>query len=128
MYLSYTPQNNARFFTYFEQARLKHCAACDFELDSSAKIAMPVLSSTSARFRAQLAYPCDIVVGISTGNITENSLTQSFAVFNTGTGRVVAEGEAELVFINFSTGKRAPIPKSYLEKAIAIQDGKTSLL
>lgn len=71
-----------------------------------------------------LVSPAEICVGVSLGEITETSMVHHYALLNENSGRVVAEGEAELVFIDFKTGKRAPIDPTYLQKSIEYQERK----
>jgi acyl-CoA thioester hydrolase len=117
--------NNAVYFEYFETARIKHFEACGLEVKLSGMDgqALPILASTSCRYKAPLTYPCEILVGVALDPaVGESSLTQLLAVFNTKTRRVVAEGHADIVFIDYKSGKRCAVPPTLLAKARAMQE------
>ena len=64
-----------------------------------------------------------IVVGVALDHaVGESSLTQHLAVFNTKTRRVVADGQADIVFIDYKSGKRCAVPPALLAKARAMQE------
>jgi acyl-CoA thioester hydrolase len=118
--------NNAVYFAYFESARIKHFEACGLEVKLSGSgegQALPILASTSCRYKAPLTYPCEIVVGVALDPaVGESSLTQHLAVFNTKTRRVVADGQADIVFIDYKSGKRCAVPPALLATARAMQE------
>ena len=106
--------NNVNFFVYFEQAR---CQAFD---DVGLKIGSqhdmvegPILAQTQCRYRGPVEFPDTVTVGSLSEQTSDSTWTQKYAVVAHSTGRVVAEGDAEMVWFDYKEGKR----KSFSEDA-----------
>lgn len=118
--------NNAVYFTMFENARLIQMKQLGATVASPSpeNPIQPILASTSCRFKAPITYHDPVQVGVHIEPVDDNSYEQRFAVFNEKTQRVVAEGHALIVFINYTTGKRVKVPEKFLNAALELQETK----
>lgn len=114
--------NNSLFFTFFEEGRLQHFEECGFTIDVNDKSEpQPIVSSTYCKFRAPLTYPDTVTVGVRVDDVDATSFTHNYAILSDKTGRVVAEGNAGVVFIDYESGKRGAIPARILEHTKSMQ-------
>jgi acyl-CoA thioester hydrolase len=115
--------NNAVYFTMFETARLKQMQDLGVPVESPSPSTpiQPILASTSCRFKAPIMYQDPVQVGVHIEPVDDTSYEQHFAVFNEKTQRVVAEGHALVVFMNYTTGTRTSVPEKFLRGALEMQ-------
>ena len=62
-------------------------------------------------------------MGARITNIKENEFTEEYRLVSHNSGRVAAEGTSVIVTIDYSTGKRVPIPEAillYLEEDLKL--------
>ncbi|QTD49921.1 acyl-CoA thioesterase [Sulfidibacter corallicola] len=101
--------NNARFFTYFEQARIAffdHIDANRFWSD----VQGPVLASATCNFRRMIKYPADLEVGTRVLEIRNRSFVLETAVFQVGDDGLLADGTTAVVWADYREGKSVPMP------------------
>ena len=97
--------NNAAYFTYFEQVR------CEAFEQMGLKIGLglsegPIIASTHCKFRGPVEFPDVLTVGAVSEQTGDCTWVQKYAVVAHSTGRVVAEGEAELVWYDYKSAKK----------------------
>ena len=97
--------NNAAYFTYFEQVR------CEAFEEMGLKIGLglsegPIIASTHCKFRGPVEFPDVLTVGAVSEQTSDSTWVQKYAVVAHSTGRVVAEGEAELVWYDYKSGHK----------------------
>ncbi len=102
--------NNAVYFRYFESARIAHLRRLRLGADLAADGVGPVLASINCRFRFPLTYPDSLIVGSRFLSAGGDRAELGNAVYSRRHHRIVAEGQALLVWINVATGRKAPIP------------------
>ena len=103
--------NNARFLTYFEEARI-----CFFE-SLGASIAggsltgqAPILAKIDCTFAQQLTWPGTIEVGIRVARIGTKSFTLAHAISQEDRAGLIAHGEAVIVWFDYDAQATIPIP------------------
>jgi acyl-CoA thioester hydrolase len=101
--------NNVQFFKFFEEARIHSFTVARLPVDSSQAFG-PIIAETSCAYKAPVKYPDTLVVGVNDERLGENAWLSRYACVSAQSGRVVAEGKASIVWVNYTTGKRAPIP------------------
>ena len=103
--------NNARYFTYIEQARIEWLEAlADGEAWPNAADGGPILASASMDFRRPVVYPATLVVETFAARAGRTSFTLRSELRVDGAEGVVAEASAVVVWINASTGRSTPLP------------------
>ncbi|CZF80843.1 acyl-CoA thioesterase [Grimontia marina] len=116
--------NNTVYFRYFEDVRVVMLEELKvFDFVKSHNIG-PVVASTRCDFRAPLVYPDTITTVSWVENIQEKRYTMKYEIHSHSQQRCVAEGEALVVYCDFSTGKSCPIPADALEGLQAFVGGQ----
>jgi acyl-CoA thioester hydrolase len=98
--------NNAAFFTYIEQARIKYL--CEL-LDVEAVERLPlILAAVTIDFRAPILYGQEVEIGTRVDWIGRTSFSMSHRLTASPNDRLVAE--AATVLVAYDYAKEAPMP------------------
>lgn len=107
--------NNARFFTWFESARIALFERLAMGAGRPVGIG-PVLKSTRCEYLAPVVYPAEIVIGVRVSRIGRTSLTTEYAAARAETPDAPAAlGEGVVVLVDYGTMKPVPIPDDVRE-------------
>jgi acyl-CoA thioester hydrolase len=101
--------NNARFFTYFEQARIE---ALDRLLAGGwVEDAGPILASIACDFKRPVVHPANLIVRVYGGAPGRTSFPQTYELTVEGDEETIyAHAEATLVWVARATGRPTPLP------------------
>lgn len=100
--------NNSRFFTYFEEARVKWLRAT---LDGPLFVESgPVLAEASCDFKQPLLHPATLVIDVYATPPGRTSLQNVYDAALAESGERVATGTAVLVWVDAETGEPVPVP------------------
>lgn len=113
--------NNARYFTFFETARMALFERVGLAAAGQPEIG-PILAHTRCDFLAPVRYPADLVAGTSIERIGNTSFTMGYAVAHAG-GDVVARGQGVVVLIDYRSETKVPIPAELRAKLAALGPG-----
>jgi acyl-CoA thioester hydrolase len=103
--------NNARYFTYFEQARIGWLAAHGMADTVSTAIEGPVIANASCTFLLAIVYPADLLVHMFGGPPGRSSFNTWFEIRDAHEpSRLYAEGESRMVWINRHAAQSVPVP------------------
>lgn len=102
--------NHARYFTYFESARIDYLARIGFRELTEARQIGPILASTQARYRRPVVYPDTVVVGARATEVGDDRFTHEYRLVSRALGDVAAEGSALLVSYDYAAGGKTPLP------------------
>lgn len=104
--------NNARYFTYFEQARVQWLDSITDEWNRSRHV--PMLAQASCDFRKPLPYPATLKIDIFADPPGRTSLKTYYEVrVADGDGSLYAQGEATLVWMDLDTERPRPLPEPF---------------
>lgn len=101
--------NNARYFTWFESARIElfHRIGMD---TSGAPSEGPILARTHCEFLLPLRWPGEVVVGTGISRIGTKSFQMVYEVARTDAlDRLAARGEGVIVMLDYRRGETVPI-------------------
>ena len=102
--------NNARYFTYLEEARLRWFEALPEPwYDESSG---PVLARASCDFRQPITTTGDVVVTTRPGMPGNSSITLHSDISGAEDGVLYARAEVVVVWVDRETGKARPLPDS----------------
>ncbi len=113
--------NNAIYFKYFEAARIDYFMKIGQEELQAGKGEGPVLAQISCQFMMPVSFPDDITVGCWIERIGNTSVQMNYEIYSKKLDAVAALGESIVVMIDYSTGKKVPIPESVKAKIYEIQ-------
>ena len=97
--------NNGNFFTYFEQVRCEHFDAVGLVIGGGAPEG-PIIAETTCKFRGPVTHGDVLTVGAMCEKVDNTSWVQKYAIVSHASGRVVAEGSANLVWFDYQKGQR----------------------
>ena len=106
--------NNVNYFRYFENARLKYFESIGVIEEMEKTKVGPILGATECKYLLPLAYPDTITVGVIVSQIREKRLTMQFAIYSQKLEKIAAEGSAEIIFVDFATGRSILISETIL--------------
>jgi acyl-CoA thioester hydrolase len=99
--------NNTVYFRYMEQARIEWLFGLYPERSAFGRTG-PVIVNASCTFLEPLVYPGEVEVRMYLGDAGRSSVGTSYDLLREG--RIVAEGAAKVVWVDFATGRSAPLP------------------
>jgi acyl-CoA thioester hydrolase len=114
--------NHARYFTYFESARIRYLDRIGFRELTEARQTGPILASTQARYRRPVTYPDTVVVGARATEVGEDRFTHEYRLVSRALGDVAAEGGALLVSYDYAAGRKTPLPAEVRAAIQALED------
>jgi len=104
--------NNARYFTWFESARMELFQRVGLEFTGTPRVG-PILAHTSCDFLAPVRFPAEVTVGTRIASLGRTSFVMEFGVcLNEEPGRLVARGRGVVVLIDYSSGEKVAMPQS----------------
>jgi len=109
--------NNAKYLTYFEQARIYHLIKVGlFGKDQSFMEIGVIIADIHITYHAPTHYGDNIKTGVKVKRIGNKSVTVEQCVMNADTGQVMASGEVVLVTFDYVTQKTIPVPDEWKKK------------
>jgi acyl-CoA thioester hydrolase len=118
--------NHTIYFRYMETARISYLEKLDVPDFLERNPVGPILGAISCRFRAPLAYPDRVSVGVKVPQIEKDRFIMSYSIFSHKSWRLVAEGESTIVCFDYRQNRKAPVPEK-LKSGIADLEGKQNL-
>ena len=106
--------NNARYLTYFEQARAKYLLELGlFQKGQSFLEIGIILAEARVTFLAPILWGTPIKVGVGAQKLNNKSFVVAQNVVNSESGDVLASGEVVLVAYDYQAEKTIPIPDGW---------------
>ncbi len=103
--------NHTTYFRYMETARISYFEKLDFPDFLGRNPVGPILGAISCRFRAPLAYPDGVSVGVKVSRIEKDRFIMIYSVFSQKSRKLVAEGESTIVCFDYRQNRKAPMPE-----------------
>lgn len=113
--------NNVVYFRYFENVRMKYFERIGVMEEMEKTKVAPILGATECKFLLPLTYPDTITLGASVSQVREKRLTMEYVIFSQKSKEIAAEGGAEVVFVDFSSGRSTLISETILAAIKKIQ-------
>lgn len=114
--------NNAKFLTYFEQARIQYWIQMGFfTKDQSFMEIGVIVADVHLAYLEPVYFGQNIKVGVRVIKLGNKSMTWEQNVVDADTGRELAKGELVIVTYDYKIGKTIPIPQEWREKIIAFE-------
>ncbi|MCB2224764.1 MAG: acyl-CoA thioesterase [Actinobacteria bacterium] len=114
--------NNARFFTWFETARIAYFREIGFRADRADRIG-PILAHTACDFLAPVEYPGEVLAGARVSRLGGKSFTHEYVVARADApDRPVATGAGVVVLYDYEAEAAVAIPDD-LRARITALDG-----
>jgi len=109
--------NNAKYLTYFEQARVHYLLNLGLFLpgQSFTNIGI-ILAEVKVTFLAPVEYGTDCRVGMRISRLGNKSMTAEYTLMDAAANKELATGSAVLVGYDYRTSETIPIPEEWREK------------
>jgi acyl-CoA thioester hydrolase len=109
--------NNAKYLTYFEQARIQYFATLGlFSKDRSFMDIGVIIADIHIKYEAPVFLGAPIKVGVRTVNIGNKSITMEEAVQEEAGPQVYATGIVILVAYDYHTRKTIRVPEEWRQR------------
>ncbi|MHB8091591.1 MAG: acyl-CoA thioesterase [Syntrophales bacterium] len=122
--------NNIIYLRYFESARIAYFYKLDM-IEAMARTGIgPILASLSCKFKVQITYPDDVLIGAKVTNIGKHSFMMGYCVFSASHQKMAAEGEGLIVTFNYQENRKVAVPEELRQRILALESksGFTPLL
>jgi acyl-CoA thioester hydrolase len=113
--------NNVVYFRYFEIARIKYFESAGVIEEMERTKVGGILGATECKFLLPLTYPDTIILGASVSQIREKRLTMKYVIYSQKLEKIAAEGSAEIIFVDFASGRSTLISDTILAAINNIQ-------
>ena len=113
---AYQHINNAVYFTYFEIARMAYFEKIGVSQYKEQNNIGPILASTKADFKAPLKYPDTINIAAKITSIANKKLSMQYSIHSQTLNKIVAQGEALIVYFDYANGKSCEIPENIVKQ------------
>jgi len=114
--------NNARFLTYFEQARVHYLIHLGlFSKDQSFLEIGIIIAEATVTFKAPVYFGTRASVGVRVSRLGTKSLMMEYEMVDS-TGMVYATGSTAIVTFDYNSHATLPIPQSWREKISSFEN------
>jgi acyl-CoA thioester hydrolase len=110
--------NNTIYLRYFESSRIALFRALNLYEEPTDVRVGPILSFQSCKYKAPLTYPDTIYVGAKIETIEGSKIIIKHSMVSKKQNRIVAEGEAHIIWYDYEHQKRASISEKLKQKLI----------
>src|SRR5262245_31614214 len=106
--------NNAKYLTYFEQARLAYWIQLGlFTKDQSFMELGVILADIHLTYLVPIYYGQDIKVGVHVSKLGNKSITWEQNIVDAETGKELARGEVIVVAYDYHAETTVPVPRQW---------------
>jgi acyl-CoA thioester hydrolase len=107
--------NNARTFTFMEQARVKYLQRLGLWDGKDFQAIGIILAEASCTYKAPILLEQRLRVGVRTMKIGTKSIEFSYSIEDDDTGQVMATGRSVQVTYDYKRGTSIPVPDHWRE-------------
>ena len=114
--------NNAKFLTYFEQARINYFVHLGLLNKTQAFLDVGIIvADIQATFLAPVLFGYEVRVGVRVTRLGNKSLTVTYRMVESASGVELATGSSVLVTFDYHKNETVPIPDVWREKISAFE-------
>ena len=117
--------NNARFLTFFEQARISYLIHLRlFSKDQSFLDVGIIIADAKLTFLAPVYFGQDVRVGVRVSRIGNKSMTMDYRMIDGADRSELATGSTTLVAFDYHEHKTIPVPEKWRKKIHEFERGE----
>jgi acyl-CoA thioester hydrolase len=117
--------NNARFLTFFEQARVSYLIHLGlFSKDQSFLEVGIIIADAKVTFLAPVYFGQDVRVGVRVSRIGNKSMTMEYQVLDGANRQELANGSTTLVAYDYHLHQTMPVPDEWRTKIHQFESGE----
>lgn len=114
--------NNAKYLTYFEQARISYIAHLGLWTSGSFNDIGIILADAHVTFRSAVQFGQRVRVGVRVSRLGNKSLNMEYRLEDQDTGAELASGSTVLVAYDYRTGRTIPVPENWRRVIAAFEN------
>lgn len=114
--------NNVVYFRYFETIRIEYFQRIGLMTLLANEQVMPVVAETSARYRRPVIFPDTLLVEAKVSEVGEYGFSMSYQVTSQQQGEVTTLGEARVVMLDKTTGKKVALTEELKRQILQLAD------
>ena len=118
---SFSHVNNAKYFTYFETARMAYFEQTGVMSHMEMTREGPILASTQCRFKLPVTYPDTLKVGARVAKLEADRFTMEYLVVSTQKDKVAAKGDGLIVYFDYNTNTKTTVPEPIRNMLIELE-------
>ena len=103
--------NNAKYFTYFESARMAYFEQTGVMSHMEMTREGPILASTQCRFKLPVTYPDTLSIGARVSKLEADRFTMEYLVVSQKKGAIAARGEGVIVYFDYNSNTKTNVPE-----------------
>ncbi len=109
--------NNAKFLTYFEQARIRYFEQLELiRTDQSFMDIGMIVADIHIKYRAPVFLGASVQVGVKAEAVGNKSISVRETIEDATTGQLYADGRVILVTYDYHAHKTMPVPEEWRRK------------
>ncbi|NIS80538.1 MAG: acyl-CoA thioesterase [Anaerolineales bacterium] len=113
--------NNANYFTYMEQARVKYVEHLDLWSGQDFDNFGFILAEQSCSYKSPITYLQRVRVGVRTARLGRKSFEMDYTFQDEGSEEELARGRTVLVAYDYRSGETIPIPANWRQVLMAYE-------
>jgi acyl-CoA thioester hydrolase len=114
--------NNARYFTWFESARVAYFAKIGLRMDAPSEVG-PIVAHIGCDYLSPVVYPARLVCAARVPKIGNTSFSMDYVLWPSGApSEPCAKGESVVVTMDYRTMQKVRVPDE-LRRAIGALEG-----
>ena len=114
--------NNARYLTYFEQARISYIAHLGLWTSGSFIDIGIILADAHLNFRKAVVFGQAVRVGARVAHLGTKSMRMEYSLLDEADGTELVNGSTVLVTYDYRAGNTIPIPESWRSTIAAFEN------
>ena len=113
--------NNAKYFTWFESARIELFRQVGIVADRPSSVG-PILATTTCDFLKPVVWPANVIVGVRVSKLGNTSFTTEYGVsLESDPEKLVAKGTGVVVLVNYETAEKVRVSDEIREKIARLE-------
>jgi acyl-CoA thioester hydrolase len=102
--------NNAKYFRYFESARVDFLQKYEHLMPMPRIGIGPILAYIDCQFMIPLTFPDEVIVGSRITEVGNTSIKLEQSVYSMSLGKIAASSKSVIVLIDYGTGEKVQVP------------------
>ena len=120
---AYGHVNNLVYLRWFEAARAIYATRVGVEVLPKPTGVGALVGAISCKYHRQLSYPGEIFSGVRITRIAVAGVTLESRIVEAALGVTVADGQCEVVLVDYATGQPIPVP-DHIRAAVEALEGR----
>jgi acyl-CoA thioester hydrolase len=122
---AYGHLNNAVYFRYFEELRIRYMREAGFATRKDGNKNGLVVAKTSCKYRIPLVYPDTIYAGAKVTRVDDGKLVMIYKLVSKSHDKLAAQGEALLVGFDLETMEKSYLDEKVVKNIEALEEKKS---